>query len=59
MNTPNGCSLVTFLIEVESQNSQANSKKNMAVMKSNDPSPHFPSLRLGLTVPQPSRRHHV
>ena len=29
----------------------------MAVMASNGPSPHSPSLRLGLTAPQPSRHH--
>jgi hypothetical protein len=34
-------------------------KQNMAVMASNGLSPHFPSLRLGLTAPQPSRRHHA
>ena len=28
-------------------------------MASNGPSPHFPSLRLGLPAPQPSRRHHA
>jgi len=28
-------------------------------MASDGPSPHFPSLRLGLPAPQPSRRHHV
>jgi len=28
----------------------------MAVMASDCPSPHSPSLRLGLTFPQPSRR---
>jgi len=31
----------------------------MAVMASDSPSPHFPSLRLGLPGPQPSRRHHA
>jgi len=31
----------------------------MAVMASNGPSPHSPSLRLGLPAPQPSRRHHA
>jgi len=34
-------------------------KQNMALMASDGPSPHFPSLRLGLTAPQPSRRHHA
>jgi len=34
-------------------------KNNVAVMARNGPSPHFPSLRLGLTPPQPSRRHHT
>jgi len=28
-------------------------------MASDGPSPHFPSLRLGLTAPPPSRRHHA
>jgi len=28
-------------------------------MASDDPSPHSPSLRLGLPNPQPSRRHHA
>jgi len=31
----------------------------MAVMASDGPSPHSPSLCLGLTVPQPSRLCHV
>jgi len=31
----------------------------MVVMASDGPSPHFPSLRLGLPAPQPSRRHHA
>jgi len=31
----------------------------MAVMASDGPSPHSPSLHLGLTVPQPSRRRHA
>jgi len=31
----------------------------MTVMASDGPSPHFPSLRLGLASPQPSRRHHA
>jgi len=31
----------------------------MAVMGSDGPSPYFPSLRLGLPAPQPSRRHHT
>jgi len=34
-------------------------KKNMAVMASDGPSPHSLSLRLGLTVPQPSRRRYA
>jgi len=34
-------------------------KKNMAVMASDGSSPHSPSLCLGLTVSQPSRRHHA
>ena len=28
-------------------------------MASDGPSPHSPSLRLGLSAPQPSRRHHA
>jgi len=31
----------------------------MAVMASDGPSPHSPSLRLGLPDPRPSRRHHA
>ena len=31
----------------------------MVVMASDGPSPHSPSLRLGLAAPQPSRRHHA
>jgi len=31
----------------------------MVVMASNGPSPHSPSLRLGLPATQPSRRHHA
>jgi len=31
----------------------------MVVMASDGPSPHPPSLRLGLPAPQPSRRHHA
>jgi len=57
MSTQHGCSLATFLIETESRNTY--SKQNMAVMASDGPSPHFPSLRLGLPTPQPSRRHHA
>jgi len=34
-----------------------NSEQNMVVMASDGPSPHYPSLRLGLPAPQPSRRH--
>jgi len=59
MSTQNGCSPATFLIETESQNTLANSEQNMAVMASDGPSPHSPSLRLGLLGPQPSRRHHT
>jgi len=59
MSTHNGCSLATFLIETESRNTQANSKQNMAVMASNGPLPHSPSLRLGLPATQPSRCHHA
>jgi len=55
MSTQNGCLPATFLIETESRNS----KQNMAVMASDSPSPHSPSLRLGLPGPQPSRRHHA
>ena len=49
----------TFLIETDSQNTLGNSEPNMAVMASNGPSPHSPSLPLGLPAPQPSRRHHA
>jgi len=49
----------TFLIETESWNTQVNSKNNIAVMASDGPSPHCPSLCHGLTVPQPSRCHHA
>jgi len=31
----------------------------MAVVASDGPSPHSPSLRLGLPAPQPSRRRHA
>jgi len=31
----------------------------MVLMASDGPSPHSPSLRLGLPTPQPSRRHHA
>jgi len=31
----------------------------MVVMASDGPSPHSPSLRLGLPAPQPSRHHHA
>ena len=31
----------------------------MVVIASDGPSPHSPSLRLGLPAPQPSRRHHA
>ena len=59
MSTQNGCSPATFLIETESRNTLANSEQNMVVMASDGPSPHSPSLRLGLPAPQPSRRHHA
>jgi len=59
MSTQNGCSPPTFLIETESRNTQANSEQTMVVMASDGPSPHPPSLRLGLPAPQPSRRHHA
>ena len=59
MSTQNGCSSATVLIETESQNTYANSEQNMVVMASDGPSPHSPSLRLGLTVLQPSRRCHT
>ena len=50
------CSVAIFLIETESRIHKQILRKNMA---SDDPSPHFPSLRLGLPAPQPSRRHHA
>jgi len=59
MSTQNGCSPATFLIETESRNTSATSEQNMVVMASDGPSPHSPSLRLGLPAPQPSRRHHA
>ena len=59
MSTHNGCSPATFLIEIESRNTQANFEQNMVVMASDDPWPHSPSLRLGLPAPQPSRRQHA
>jgi len=34
-------------------------KKNMVVMATAGPPPHYPSLRLGLTALQPLRRHHA
>ena len=59
MSTQNGCSPATFLIETESRNTLANSEQNMVVMASDGPSPHSPSLHLGLPAPKPSRRHHA
>ena len=59
MTTLNRCLLTTFVMHTESQNTSANSKKNMAVMASNGPSPNSLSLRLGLPAPQPSRHHHA
>jgi len=37
----------------------SNFQKNMAMMASNGPWPYSPSLHIGLTTPQPSRRHHA
>jgi len=59
MSTQNGCSLATFLVDTESRNAQAISKKHMAVMASDAPAHNFPSLRLGLIVPQPSTCRHA
>jgi len=59
MTTLNRCLLATFVMHTESQNTSANSKKNMAVMASDGPSPNSLSLRLGLPAPQPSRRHYA
>jgi len=59
MSTQNGCSPATFLIETENRNIEANSEQPMVVMASDGPSPHSPSVRLGLPAPQPSRRHHA
>jgi len=59
MSTQNGCSPATFLIETESHNTSANSEQPMVVMASDGPSPHPPSLRLGLPAPHPSRCHHA
>ena len=41
------------------QNPQAISEQNMVVMANDGPSPHSPSLRLGIPAPQPSRQHHA
>jgi len=51
MSTQNGCPLATFLIETESRDIWANSKRNMAVMASDGPSTHSPSLHLGQPGP--------
>jgi len=59
MSTQNGCLPTTFLIETENLNTWANSEQPMVVMASDGPSTHSPSLRLGLPVPQTSRRHHT
>jgi len=59
MSTQNTCSPVTFLIETESRNTWAISEQNMVVMASNGPSTYSPSLRLGLSAPQPLRRHYA
>jgi len=58
MSKQNGWSLATFLIRQKAK-IHKQFLKNMAVMASNGPSPHFPSLRLGLTASQPPRRHHA
>jgi len=54
MSTHNRCLRATFLIETESRNTHANSEQNIAVMASNDPSPHF--LPCALAFPSPSHR---
>ena len=59
MSTQNRYSLATFLIETECRIHKWILKKNMAVIASDGPSPHSHSLRLGLTVPQLSRRSHA
>jgi len=59
MSTQIGCSQDTFRIETKSRNLYANSKQSMAVMASDGPSPHSPSLRLRLPGPQLSRCHHA
>jgi len=59
MSTQHGFSLATFIVDTESRNTRANSKKHMAVMASDAPAHDFPSLRLGLIVPQPSRCRHA
>jgi len=51
----NGCSPATFLVETESRNTYSNAERNMAEKASDGPSPHSPSLRLGLPAPQPSK----
>ena len=58
MSTQNGCALAICLIETESRHTQANSKQTMVVMASDGPSPHSPSLRLGLPAPQTSIGNH-
>jgi len=58
MSTQNGCSLAISLIETESQNASASFKQNMAAMASDGPSPHSPSLRIGLPAPQTSIGDH-
>jgi len=57
MSTQNGHSLATHLIKTESRNTQLNSGKNMAVIATDGPSPHFPSLHPGLTAPSRMRPH--
>ena len=59
MSTQNRSPPATFLIETESRNTSENSEQNMVVMASDGPSPHPPSLHLGLPAPQPSRCHHA
>jgi len=54
MSTQNGYLLATFLVETKSRNKSVNSsKKIIALMASDGPSPHFPSLPCALALPPP------
>jgi len=51
--------MLTTVKHTGSENMLFNLRVCMVVMASDGPSPHFPSLHLGLPGPQPSRRHHA